>query len=111
MRGRLATTGMSLALLLSAWGNVFAASLCPRMGRGHACCHARVASVPECHKEMADMQAGHAHDESGPEPDSDAESIGRPSESCAHCMGHSQQPASPALLREASQTNRGSNLS
>ncbi len=111
MRGRLATTGIILALLLSAWGNVFAASLCPRVGRGHACCRARVARVPECHKGMADMQSGHAHGGSAAEPDSDAASIDQPSESCAHCMSHPQLPPSPALLREAGQTVRGSNLS
>ncbi len=59
---------------------------------------------------MSDMRAGHAHGESVFGPESDADSIGQPSESCAHCMGHSQQPASPALLREAGRTNRGSNL-
>jgi hypothetical protein len=59
---------------------------------------------------MTDMRAGHAHGEAASEQESDAESIGRPPESCAHCMGHSQLPASPALLREAGQANLGSNL-
>jgi hypothetical protein len=110
MRCRLTKTGMILALLLSAWGNVFAASLCPRMEQGHACCRARRASLPECHKGMTDMRAGHALGEAASEQESDAESISRPSESCAHCMGHSQLPSSPALLREAGQVNLGSNL-
>jgi hypothetical protein len=110
MRCRLTKTGMSLALLLSAWGNVFAASLCPRMEQGHACCRARRASLPECHKGMTDMRAGHEHIEVASEQESDAESISRPSESCAHCMGHSQPPPSPALVREAGQVNLCTNL-
>jgi hypothetical protein len=60
---------------------------------------------------MTDMGAGHAHGENVAEQESDADSIDQPSEACAHCMGHSQLPVSPALLREAGQTNRGSNLS
>lgn len=114
MRARLATTGiMILALLLSAWGNVFAASLCPRTEQGHACCHARAVSRPECHKGMTGMRTGDAHGERVAEQESDAksvESVGRVTEPCAHCMGHSQLPASPASLREVGQTNRGSKL-
>jgi hypothetical protein len=102
---------MILALLLSAWGNVFAASLCPRTEQGHACCHARVVSRPECHEGMTGMRAGDAHSERVSERESAVESVGQPTEPCAHCMGHSQLPASPASLREAGQTNRGSKLS
>lgn len=102
---------MILALLLSAWGNVFAASLCPHTEQSHACCHARVVSRPECHKGMTGMRADDAHGERVAERESAVESAGRPTEQCAHCMGHSQLPASPASLREADQTNRGSKLS
>src|SRR5438105_10613173 len=98
--------GLLLALLASAWGNVFAASLCPHMKQGHACCHARAARRPMSQQGMADMQMGDAQGEPAAERKAGADALGLPAELCEHCMGHSQLPASPATLREAAQPGR-----
>src|SRR5947209_12208400 len=78
-----------LALLASAWGNVFAASLCPHMKQGHACCHARAARRPSSHEGMAGMRMGDAQSVPAAERKTDAEALGLPTELCEHCMGHS----------------------
>jgi hypothetical protein len=119
------TTVSLLALLLSAWGSVFAASMCPHMKDGHACCHARVEHHPSSsHEGMAGMEMYDAQSEAATEctapehattehkavaetsQNANSEAAGQSNEACTHCMSHSKLPATPASLREASRTER-----
>ncbi len=105
-----------VAFLFSAWGNVLAATFCPRYLSNRNCCAKHVVSQPKqvesqssCHHEMADMEMGDMEKET--ETSSDfktdtsaqnssveltSESSGEqvafdlPIEPCAHCMSHSQ---------------------
>jgi hypothetical protein len=54
---------------------------------------------------MGDTQAEH-----GAEQSMDARALGQPAEACEHCMGRSQLPVSPAMLREADQSRRGEDV-
>ena len=107
------------ALLLSAWGNVIAAGFCPRFALHRHCCpkpapqpKKQVKHESSCHHEMADMkmddmqmdepeaESGTNAQDSQLEPAS-ASLIGNlvldlPTESCRHCVIHSQ-PASGTI--------------
>src|SRR5438105_954165 len=98
--------GLLLALLASAWGNVFAASRCPHMKQGHACCHMRASRRPASQQGMTDMQMGDARGGPAAEQTPGADALGLPDELCEHCMGHSPSHASPAALRLAVQPRR-----
>jgi hypothetical protein len=102
------------ALLFSAWGNVIAAAFCPRFALNHDCCLRRGVQQANqakhsspCHDEMAGMEMDdmqmepeadskpdlNAHDlqvQVSSEPASDIAGLDLPSESCTHCMSHSQ---------------------
>jgi hypothetical protein len=109
MRQRNLTVGtLLLALVLSAWGNVPAAALCPQASGGHACCHAQI----DAHRHaprggMAGMRMGDKRAESVGEEKDEAGAFDRPVDACEHCVSHSQPAATPAGLREAVQTKRG----
>jgi hypothetical protein len=103
-----------MALLFSAWGNVIAASLCPRFMLNHDCClkhetqpSKQAKHESSCHHEMAgvemdDMQmeteADSAPDTStqnspvqlASESSSDEGALDLPIEQCACCLSHSQ---------------------
>lgn len=104
-----------LALLWGAWGNVLAATMCPRMTQDHTCCRARVAHQHAAQHELADMQMGDmqmAHTETEPvaEQPPDANSFSQPVEPCEHCLSHSQGTTMPATLREAEQSKRSADV-
>lgn len=99
-----------LALLSGAWGKVLAVAMCPRMGQEHACCRARVAHHHASHHEMAGMQMGDEQSKPVAEQKTDANAFSQPVEACAHCLEHSQLPASPTTLREAEQSKRGTEV-
>ena len=111
MHKRFLSTGvLLLSLMLSAWGNVLAAALCPHMGQDHACCHAQFAHHPATHQGMAGMQMDEMQAEPVTEQKTEAEAFSQPVEQCEHCMSHSQLMSLPATLREADQTKRGEDV-
>ncbi|OLE52223.1 MAG: hypothetical protein AUG51_19150 [Acidobacteria bacterium 13_1_20CM_3_53_8] len=111
MRKRfLSTVVLTFALILSAWGNVLAAALCPHMGQDHACCHAQLAHHPRNHHEMAGMQMDEMQTEPVAEQRTEANAFSQLAEPCEHCMSHSQLATSSATLREADQTKRGEDV-
>jgi len=106
----LSTSMLLLALILSAWGNLLAAALCPHMGQDHACCHAQIAHHPANHQGMAGMRMNEMQTEPAAEQKTEAEAFSQLAVPCEHCMTHSQLATSPATLREADQTKRGEDL-
>lgn len=102
------------AVLFSAWGNVIAATFCPRFALNRDCCVRRTSQPAQqvthsssCHHEMAGMamddmqtepEAGAQTDTSAPtsqfeltiESSNELAGLDLPIESCAHCMSHSQ---------------------
>ena len=99
MRNRfLSMVILVVALLLSAWGNVLAAALCPRLAQDHACCHRQLAHQSASHEAMDDMEMGDMQMEATAESKTDASALDQPIESCAHCMGHSQLAPGPISL-------------
>ncbi|HEX8069296.1 MAG TPA: hypothetical protein VF546_05060 [Pyrinomonadaceae bacterium] len=110
MRRRYLSVGILLvALLMSAWGQVLAAAMCPHMQQDHACCHAQQAAQDDhaSHQMAGDMQMT---------PDAESAQSAevtaseKPIEGCDHRMGRSSQSPSTVTLREADRTNRGSEL-
>jgi hypothetical protein len=103
------------AILLGMWGNVIAASFCPRFALNRDCYLKHVSSQPKqivhqpsCHKEMGDSEMEDMQMEAAPESDTDVEasrvkftseatsdkiSLEPPTAPCSHCLSHSQ----PAL--------------
>ncbi len=109
MRNRSLFTGiLLLALLLGACGRLLAAAFCPHMEQDHAsCCPAQVSHGSASHEMMDGMQMGDMQMPSAAVHEMDANALGQPGESCAHCIGHSQTTAIPNTLREAARTNHG----
>ncbi|HYY59422.1 MAG TPA: hypothetical protein VE842_18995 [Pyrinomonadaceae bacterium] len=104
------------ALILSGWGGVLAAVLCPHAAqmaaaplktKGHASCHAKAdASDDESpaaaasHKSMDDMEASSRTKEES------RDAAARSTESCRHCISHRSLPTEPVKARDA-QPGRG----
>jgi hypothetical protein len=111
MLRRSLSTGILIALLMSAWVNVLAAAFCPRSAQDHACCYMKQnvhrhearekAHRHETHEQMAGMQM-----QPVVEQKSETDAVSRIGVSCTHCISHSQLPASPATLRDADQSKR-----
>lgn len=102
------------SILLGMWGNVIAASFCPRFALNRDCDLTHVSSPPKqivhqpsCHKEMRDSEMEDMQMEAAPdsEPEADVEASPveftsevtndkvaweLPSEPCSHCLSHSQ---------------------
>ena len=130
MRKRVILTSfLLLAFLAGAWGNVLAASFCPRVGLAHACCskhHSNTTQSPENHAihhmdmgQMAEMpmeMPAEPTEESSPQqqpeplakPDRSAAAAAWDQllETCAHCLNHSQFPLGSATLRESESASR-----
>lgn len=106
-RRHLSVSTILAALLLGAWGQVFAAASCPHMRQDHACCHARVT-----HNHAADEMPGGMQMTPAAEaaPGAEVTASDKPIEGCDHCMGRSSQSPLTATLREVDRTNRGSEL-
>lgn len=105
MRRRHLSAGILLsALLLSAWGQVLAASSCPHMRQEHACCHARVGHDRAAHDKAGDIHATRAV---GADCGAGVTASDKPIEECDHCMGRSPRSPQTAMLREVDLTNPG----
>jgi hypothetical protein len=115
------------AFLAGAWGNVLAASFCPRVGLAHACClkhYSQPSQSQENHAihdmdmgQMADMpmempaeptEATSAQQQSEPLADfsATATALDQRFETCAHCLNHSQFPLGSSTLRESESASR-----
>jgi hypothetical protein len=113
MRNRFLSTGiLLLALLVSAWGNVLAAALCPHMAADHSCCHAQFSHSSASHEMMGEMQMGDMQmTPAAPAHGSEGNAFTQPGMSCEYCIGYSQMTATPNTLRQATQTKHGIELS
>lgn len=111
MRNQSLSAGvLLLALLLSTWGNVLAAALCPHLKQDHSCCPAQV-SHDSAHHEMADdMQMSGMEMPPAAAQETKADVVSRPVEACAHCVGHSQAPTLPLTPGGAAPTNHSRQL-
>ena len=108
MRRRHLSVGiLLLTLLMSVWGQVLAAALCPHMRQDHACCHAKVAQGHASHEMAGDMQMTPAAESAQIEA---AVATDKPVEGCDHCMGRPSQAPQTATLRGVERTSRGSEL-
>jgi hypothetical protein len=99
---RLFHIGVLALLLTGNWGSVLAAASCPR-AQGHACCHAK---SPAHEHEAAPAHDGMTMGGSDGMSAATADVVGadtfeQPSESCAHCMGHSGAPVMAVVLATA----------
>jgi hypothetical protein len=117
MRHKLSTIGvLLLAFCVSGWSSALSAALdCPHAKveapramaktnqsspEDHSCCRARLAQAePHCSTPEREAMSGM---QTMPLAHVDAESLNQPVESCTHCMGRSELPATP----NASEVNR-----
>lgn len=110
------------ALVLSGWGSVLAAALCPHAasraaaasveaGVGvdddHACCHADAEGAGEhCsgskHEATGESKATHAHGQRAQATKPLRQALAPSESSCSHCVGHSSLPVAPARFGEPS---------
>ncbi|MCA1592485.1 MAG: hypothetical protein LC754_07515 [Acidobacteria bacterium] len=108
MRNRfLSVAVLLLALLVSAWGNVVAAAMCPHMRQDHACCQAQAAHGSASHEMMGDMQMGDMPVSPIADQRIEPHAFSQPGEACAHCMAHSQVPPAPVRLGAVNASNHG----
>ena len=114
-----------VSLLVSAWGNVIAASFCPQYGITRDNCFTRashkpmhveavhVGQEPSCHREMADMNSDSTdslieNSESSESVESitlmmptGASVVNVPTQTCGHCWMHSQAASGSSTLDSA----------
>ena len=100
-----------LALLLSGGGSVLAAMLCPHAGMNqalpmaedHSLCHAML-EAGSMHHQGHQQEAAHgAQMKTVAAPllhANHSAALGQPVGTCAHCIGQSELPATPASVRE-----------
>lgn len=95
---RFLLVGSLLLLSTSGWANVLAASLCTHTAGAHACCMTKKAGKAKAssHHEMG-MHGMESMErprrEAAPTSYPGALSLGKPTEDCPHCLGHSQTQA------------------
>jgi hypothetical protein len=90
-----------LALLVSGWGNVLAATLCPHAMGGQAQANVEKAVAHQhdsSQQEMGGMQMTHAS-EAG-HCDSKVAAFDQPAGICTHCFSRNESPATSSSLRE-----------
>jgi len=109
------------ALALSGWGSVLAAALCPHgmkasahiskpAGTGeHATCHAESDKAVAHHAAPKhEAIAGNAG-EADPQTKESSRTVATPSQSCSHCISHSNLPGAPVNWRESQPSGRETN--
>jgi hypothetical protein len=122
------TSFLLLAFLAGALGNVLAAAFCPRAGSARACClrhNSHFSQARENHG-IHDMDMGQMAEmpiEMPAEPIKEtshqqqidplvenrsaaATALDQPSETCSHCLNHSQLPLGSVTLRETESAKR-----
>ena len=82
-----------LALLVSGWGNVLAAALCPKM-QVASCCLMKTTHDSSAPSHEAMAMDGMAMDSMAmmPAAEVEANSMGQPAASCAHCLSSPDLP-------------------
>jgi hypothetical protein len=114
MRRFVSYIGISLlALLVSNWGSVVAAALCPHAGMSqaiemaedHSCCRAKLEKAEEhhqgAHQESAhgakakQTSAIHLHSSNG-----NNTALDQPAGACTHCVGQDELPFTHTSVRE-----------
>lgn len=89
-----------LALLVSGWGNVLAATLCPHAMGGQAQENVKKAAAHQhdsSQQEMGGMQMTHAS-EAG-HCDSKVAAFDQPAGICTHCLGQNESPTTSSSLQ------------
>jgi hypothetical protein len=103
------------ALALSGWGSVLAAALCPHGMRAsaHISKPAGMGEHATCHAESNKAVAHHAAskheaiaEEAVPQTKDSSRTVATPSQSCSHCISHSNLPAAPVNWRESQTSGR-----
>lgn len=108
----LVTTVLAAALLFSQGGNLLVAALCPHLQSGMASCETKLSEPTMSHEDMGHMDVGHMdkQDETQPDVDSNAVSLGQPTGPCSHCAVHSRTNPNTASLRQAEAAKRSMDL-
>lgn len=110
MRRFVSCIGLTLlALLVSGWGSMLAATLCPHAGTSqtqavaedHSACHAKIEKTKEHHSNSSGSEALHtAKTKLTPvlrlHGGNNTASFVQPAESCTHCVSQNELPATPA---------------
>jgi hypothetical protein len=119
MRARLFSIGIVLLTLFAGgWGSVIAATLCPHMAQDHSCCPVAQspANTTHTHQSMKHMDGMSDMDMSGPSENADdtdsiiANSLAGPVGNCGHCMGRSENPATPAASTSVGLGRQGTDI-
>jgi hypothetical protein len=109
------------ALALSGWGSVLAAALCPHgmkasvpistpTGTGeHATCHAESNKAAAHHSAPQHEAIAGMATEAAPQTKEASRTLETPSQSCWHCISHSNLPAAPVSPRESQSNTRETN--
>jgi hypothetical protein len=109
------------ALALSGWGSVLAAALCPHgmkasaqlstpAGAGeHATCHAESNKAVAHHPAPQHDAIAGTVAEAAPQTKEGSRTLATPSQSCRHCISHSNLPNAPVNPRESRPNTRETN--
>jgi hypothetical protein len=119
MRRLTSFTGiMLLSLLVSGWGNVFAAAFCPHIASKH---RTRMMEGHSCHLEMTEpssptsQQAMDGMEMTTPVAQRSGDSriipVGQFTGTCSHCLEKDNSPVTPAISRELSSQKRDAGAS
>src|SRR4051794_4419622 len=99
---------MLLSLLVSGWGNVFAAAFCPHIASKNP---ATMMKGPACHRESAEQaRPGESHQQAmdgmemmpAARPNGEVIAVGQFIGTCSHCMEKDSAPIAAASSRELS---------
>ena len=103
-----------LALLVSGWGSMLAATLCPHAGANqsqavteeHSDCHAKTEQAGEHHSGSRSSRSEATHDAKATPVTArrlhgeNVAAFTTPSGTCTHCVGQNELPATPASVQE-----------
>jgi hypothetical protein len=119
MRRLVSCTGITLlALLVSGWGSMLAAALCPHAGANllpqavmaeeHSACHTKTEQAEEHHSDSRRSSVEAAHGTAAKQmpalrlhaDKSNIAALTLPAGACTHCVGQNDLPSTPASVQE-----------
>lgn len=107
----LATTIISVALLLSQDGNFLVAAFCPHLESATASCNTQPAEQKMSHEHMGHAGMGGMEHERKAQPNPNAVALSQSSLPCLHCASHSGATSSAITLKEGDATRRYDQIS
>ena len=102
----LATTIITVALLLSQDGNFLVAAFCPHLESATASCNTQPAEQKMSHEHMGHAGMGEMEHERKAQPNPNAVALSRSSLPCLHCASHSGATSSTMTLKEGNAARR-----